>query len=120
MTSVVGWTGRRSRPSTRGFSATVATRALSVRVGVRLGGRGHLHGVPPELVAQCRVDPRRERVLAAAREALVEGGRDDGRRDALVDRVLDRPAALARVLDVRLEPGEVVALLLERPRGELA
>src|SRR4051812_13610922 len=73
-----------------------------------------------ELVAQRGVHLRGERVLPARAEALVERRGDDRRRDALVDRVLDRPAALAGVLDVRLEVLQVVALQLERARGELA
>src|SRR3954447_3826672 len=73
-----------------------------------------------ELVAQCCVHLRGERVLAARAEALVERRRDHGSRDPLVDRVLDRPAALPGVLDIRLEALEVVALELERTRREFA
>src|SRR4051794_34666510 len=128
MTSVVGWTGSRSRPSTSGFSKsavwprTVAIRLFGVRrLHLRRVGRLRLalDRVATELVAQRGVDLRRERVLAARREALVERRRDDRCRDALVDRILDRPAALAGVLDVGLERLEVIALELERARGEL-
>src|SRR3954464_269879 len=73
-----------------------------------------------ELVAQSSVHLRGERVLASRTEALVERRRDHRRRNALVDRVLDRPAAFTGVLDIRLEVLEVVALELERTRGKLA
>src|SRR5919197_4869090 len=72
ITSVVGWTGRRSRPSTSGFScSTTATGLLRVRLGLRRGVGGD-HGVAAELVAEGRVHLRRELALAARREALVE------------------------------------------------
>src|SRR5215211_1929495 len=120
MTSVVGWTGRRSRPSTSGFSSVrVAIPLLRVRLDL---GRGvvRLYRVAAELVAQSGIDLGGEVAHAPRGEALVQRGRDDRRGHPPLDRVLDRPAALARVLDIGLEPAEVVALLLERPRGELA
>src|SRR5947208_7945194 len=90
-----------------------------LRVGLRLGDRVvRLDRVAAELVAQGRVHLCREGILAPGGKALVKGRGDDRRRNALVDRVLDRPAALTRVLDVRLEPGQVVALLLEGEGGE--
>ena len=58
--------------------------------------------------------------LAARVEARVQRGRDHRRGHVVVDRVDDRPAALARVRDVAAQALEVVALLLERPLGELA
>src|SRR6185436_12589238 len=107
------WMGSRSSPSTSGFSCS-ATAIRLLRVWLLLGhGVVGVHGVPAELVAQGRVDLGRERVLPARREALVERAGDHRHRDPLGDRVLNRPAALTGVLDPRLEPGQVVALLLE-------
>ena len=72
MTIVVGWIGSRSRPSTSGFSCSATAIAL-LRVWLLLRHRVvGVHRVPAELVAQRRVDLRRERVLAARREALVQ------------------------------------------------
>src|SRR5215207_2257919 len=120
MTSVVGWTGSRSSPSTSGFfSWTTATGLLRVRLPLRGWVRG-LDRVPAELVAQRRVDRGREGVLATRGEALVQGGGDHRRGDALVDCVLHGPAPLAGVLHPRLEPLEVVALHLEGACGQLA
>src|ERR671938_184555 len=83
MTSVVGWTGSRSSPSTSGFSCSftaVATALLRVRVA--LGGRIRgLHGVAAELVAQRRVHLGGEVALAARVEALEQRRRDHRRRD---------------------------------------
>jgi hypothetical protein len=76
--------------------------------------------MPAELVSQRGVHLGRKRVLAAGREPLVQRGADDRRRDALVDGVLNGPAALAGVLHPGLESLEIVALHLEGPRGQLA
>src|SRR5688572_1951966 len=104
MTIVVGWIGRRSRPSTSGFSCSATAIGL-LRVWLLLShGVGGVHGVPAELVAQRCVDLRGEGVLTARREALVQRGADHRHRDALVDRVLHGPAPLAGVLHPRLEP----------------
>src|SRR5687767_15894866 len=61
------------------------------------------NGMTTELVAEGGQQPVRERVLAPRAEAREEGGRDRGRRHRLLDGVLDGPAALAGVLDVRLQ-----------------
>src|SRR5918999_5921239 len=85
MTSVVGWTGSRSSPSTSGFScvwSTVAIALLRVRLALR-HRVGRLHGVAAELVAKRGVHLRREGVLAPRGEALEERRGDDGGRDAL-------------------------------------
>ena len=66
ITSVVGWTGRRSRPSTSGFScSTTATALLRVRLALRRGVGGD-HRVAAELVAERGVHLGRE--LACPRE----------------------------------------------------
>src|SRR5436189_2353192 len=120
MTSVVGWTGRRSKPSTSGFSnscvcpRTVATLLRVRRLHVGRPGRLRLalDRVAAELVAKRRIHLRRERVLAARAEALEQRRRDHRHRDPLLDRVFDGPAALAGILYVGLEVREVVALEL--------
>src|SRR5918999_6264525 len=88
ITSVVGWTGRRSRPSISGLGCcSTAATALLLRVGLRLGRRvGRPGGVAAELVAERRVHLRGECVLAPRREALEQRGGDHRRRDAPLDR----------------------------------
>src|SRR5215210_3768620 len=85
ITSVVGWTGTRSSPSTRGFSCS------SVLVAVAIVASDLLDGVAAELVAQGRVHPCGEVGLPARGEAGVERLADHRHGDALVDRVLDGP-----------------------------
>src|SRR3954453_10642233 len=78
-------------------------------------GLGHrLDRVAAELVAERRRDLGGEVDLVARCEAREERSRDDGCRDVLCDRLVDRPAAFARVLDVRSDVVELVAVLLER------
>src|SRR5215212_8302849 len=98
MTSVVGWTGRRSRPSLSGLAWDSAVALMSLP----------RDGVPAELRAQRREHAVGEVAVAAAVEPRVEGGGDDRRRHVLVHRVLDRPAPLPRVVGVRGQAGEVV------------
>src|SRR3954451_7142748 len=128
MTSVVGWTGSRSSPSTSGLRSGVAVApsltsvvvvAISVSVSLSAVGAA-LHRVSAELVAQRRVDLRREVAAALRLVALVQRRRDDRQRHALGDRVLHGPAALPGLGDDRLERLEVVAVLLERARRQLA
>src|SRR5687767_2888697 len=64
------------------------------------GGRGRFHGVAAELVPQRGHDLRGERLLLPGDEAGLQRKREDRRRDAPVDRLLDRPASFPRVLDV--------------------
>ena len=73
-----------------------------------------------ELVAQRREHPVGEVAVAARAEARVQRGGDHGRGHVVRGRVLDRPAALARVLGVALDRAEVVAVGLERAGGEFA
>src|SRR6266540_1849651 len=87
---------------------------LSVSASLRL-----LDGVAAELGAQSGVDLGREGLVLAGREARVEGGRNHRRGDALVDRLEDRPAALAGVLDVPRDAGEVAAVRVEGVVQEL-
>src|SRR4051812_11778077 len=126
MTSVVGWTGSRSRPSTSGFSgaAVVGVTPCLRPVGALETDAGHpgrrssvgplLHGVAAELRAQRREHLARELAVVARVEARVERARQHGHRHVLGHPVLERPAALARVGGVRVQRGEVVALQLER------
>src|SRR4051812_17837481 len=55
----------------------------------------------------------------ARAEARLQRKRDDRGGDVAVDRLLDGPAALAGVGDPALQLREVLAVLLERVRGEL-
>src|SRR5215216_1149001 len=75
--------------------------------------------VAAELLAQRRVDLGCERLVLTRGEARVERGRDHRDRHVLVDRLEDRPAALAGVLDVARDVAEVVPVLLERVAEEL-
>src|SRR5215211_5775097 len=72
-----------------------------------------LYRVAAELGPQGGVDLRCERLVLARRESGVERERDYRYRDALVDRLKDGPAALAGVLDVVGDVGEVVAVLVD-------
>src|SRR3954447_3867497 len=118
MTSVVPGTGRRSRPSTSGFEDSISAWRCWATANSTTSG-GSLDGVPAELVAQRGEHLVREPAVAAGVEARVEGGGDHGRRDVVVDRVDDRPAALAGVRDMGAQVLEVVALGLEGALGEL-
>src|SRR4051795_9019006 len=71
-----------------------------------------------ELGPQRRVDLGGVVALTARLEAGEQRGRQRRLRDAALDGVLERPPALAAVLDVGLEALEVVALLLEGARGQ--
>src|SRR4051794_29201825 len=82
--------------------------------------RGALDGVAAELVAQGG-EHTRGVVAVLPRVEAREQGRGEGRHGyVVVDRVLDRPAALAGVRHVAADALEVVALLVERPLGQLA
>ena len=80
--------------------------------------------VPAELEAHGRQQLVLEVRLAARREPLVEGGREDLGRDPLVDGRQDGPAPLAGVGDPPREPREVRRLeqrdrrQVEQPRGD--
>src|SRR5215475_6767074 len=82
---------RASSPSRSGFS----------RVS------GSLDLVATKLVPECCSYLRCERFLLARREARVQRRGDDRERDGVLDRLLDRPAALAGVVDVAADLREV-------------
>src|SRR4051812_16544440 len=63
-----------------------------------------LHRVSAELVAQRRLHLGAERLVLARGDAHLQGERDHGRGDVLIDRRLDRPAPFAAVLDVPAQP----------------
>ena len=121
ITSVVGWTGTRSSPSTSGLSSLDGAsllldgRHLQAPDLLRL-----LHGVAAELVPQRSQDLCAVRLVLSRREACHQRQRDHRRGHVLVDRVEHGPPALARVLHVAAQPREVVALLRERALGQLA
>src|SRR4051812_49122919 len=110
MVSVVGGTGKRSRPATSGLGATAGSATA-----------GHpLDVVATELIAKCCEHPMGVVPFAARVEPCIERRGDDGRRDVLVDAVEDGPAALTGVRHMAAEVREVVALRLEGALGELA
>src|SRR5688500_18305742 len=81
------------------------------------------YGMATELVAKRGQQPVREGVFSPRAEARVQRGRDDRRRHRLLDGVLDRPPALAGIVDVGLELREGgirsqrVGGQLEQPRA---
>ena len=89
---------------------------------VRLGswlGHSALHRVAAELVAQRRVtfaanDSSWREAKRAKSEAVI-----DRRGHVLGDRLVDRPAALAGVVDVALEVRQLAAVLVERAFEQL-
>ncbi len=96
---------RRSRPSSSGFSCLLVV------------GRCHhlrLQRVTAELVPQGGSDLAEKLLLVTRREPREERRGDHRHRHVLGDRLMDRPAPLARVLDERRDVGELVAVLLER------
>src|SRR5438309_6597296 len=109
---------RSCRPSSSGFSCVVATSAL-VRVfaGFRLLER--TYGVTAELLAERGCDLRREIDLVAGRKAGKQRGGDHRYGNVLLDRLEDRPAPLARVLDVGSDVVELRPMLLERGMQQL-
>src|SRR3954453_6323451 len=124
ITSVVGWTGSRSRPSIKGlwsgtWPSLTSAVAISSFVSVSAVGPA-LHGVAAELGPQRRVHLGREVAAALRVVPLIERRGDHRQRDALVDRVLDGPPALAGLGDDGLERREVVAVLLEGVGRQLA
>src|SRR6266576_3189008 len=111
MTRMQGSGVRRScSPSSSGFSCVVAT-LTGVVAGLRALER--TDRVAAELLAQRGRDLGRELDLVARLEAREERRRDHRDRDVLVDRFVDRPAAFARVLDIRRDVVELRAVLLE-------
>src|SRR5437870_634120 len=77
-----------------------------------------------EFIAEGGQDLRAIRVVLAGPETGLQRQRDDRRRDILVDRLLDRPASLARIGDPALEVLEVLVAgerplrQLEQPRAD--
>src|SRR3954463_14757385 len=100
-------------PSRSGFSSCPGGATTSVIRSLRL------HGVTAELVAKGGVDLGGERLVLPRREPRVQRRSDRRRGNALVDRLEDRPAALARVLDVALDLLQLRAVLLESVVQEL-
>ena len=97
MTIAHGSGRRRSRrPSSERVLARRAHRGSDPAFAVLDG----LHRVAAELVPQRGRDLRREVDLLPRGEAREERGADHRHRHVLVDRLVDRPAALAGVLDV--------------------
>src|ERR671910_69304 len=94
MTSAHGSGARRAlSPSRRGFSATWANR---------------LHRVAAELLAERCVHLGRKGLVLTRGEAGEERKRDRRDRHGGLDRLVDGPAAFARILDVAadlLQPG---------------
>src|SRR5919204_66893 len=82
-------------------------------------GRGALDGMTAELIAQCGGDLHRVRVILPRSEPREERVRQGGRGHGVCDRLRDRPAALAGILDVTFDAGEVGAFGLERALGQL-
>src|ERR671936_765980 len=117
MTMAHGSGVRRScRPSSSGFSWVVATLA-GVVSGLRLFQRAD--GMAAELLAQRGGDLRGELDLVARLEPGEQRRGEHGRRHVLVDRLVDRPAALAGILDVGRDVVELRAVLLERGMEKL-
>ena len=118
MTSAHGSGVRGSRsPSRSGFSVTPAPPVYPLlcplyRSPKAIGGLvDGLDRVPAELVAERGVHLRGERLVLARGEAGEERERDRRRGHGLVDRLEDRPAAFARVLDVAADLLQVLVLL---------
>src|SRR5437588_4156364 len=89
------------------------------RVGAGLGLLDRANRMAAELVAQRRSDLGRELDLVTRREAGEERGGEHRRRHAQLDRLVQRPASLAGVLDVRGDVVELAAVLLEGRVEEL-
>src|SRR5438477_9097818 len=71
-------------------------------------------GVPAELVAQRRHRLHRRRVVLPGQEPREQRGRDDVHRYREPDRLFDGPPALARVVGVPAQLGQL-RVLLQRP-----
>ena len=110
--------GRAARRATRCWPLRSAWAVAAVRRPRRAHGASALglHGVAAELLAQRGEHLGAVALLLAAAEAGQQRERDDRRRHVEVDRLLDRPAALARVGDPAPDVGEVLAVLLEGER----
>src|SRR3954454_3448804 len=100
MTIVVGWTGSRSRPSTSGLSSSSPAACLicSSPVDMRATALLVQERVPPALVAGRGVHLGGVRLVLSRGEELHKLHREKRGRYRLVDRLEDRPAALALVL----------------------
>src|SRR5687768_12505037 len=101
-TRPITWPGDRGRSRPR-FVCLPARFELAL---VRLSLDGDVlpdDVVPAELLAQGSAEARRVVFLVARLEAREQTRRDDRDGDALLDRRLNRPAALAAVLDVWLD-----------------
>src|SRR5206468_8356747 len=71
-----------------------------------------------ELVAQRREKPSRKRIVLTRAVPGKQRRGNRGQGNASIDRLLHRPAAFARVVDIRLELREI-AILRERPGGKV-
>src|SRR5262245_12463286 len=105
------WLGRRRLPSlARRSSRMVRGAGMAIGAFVLIARRAaslRLHGMAAELVAKRGEDLGAVGVVLAGAEAGLQRERYDGRRDVAIDRLLDRPAALARVGDPALEMLEI-------------
>src|SRR5687768_6130018 len=123
-------TRSRSKPERSGFSAGASSRrwrwtdagggvvALVVPGAVRAlllvaNELLRLHRVAAELLAECGQHACPVALLLATAETGHEAGRDDQRRDVEIDGLLDRPTALAGVLDPATDVPQLLAVLLE-------
>src|SRR3954451_25273051 len=99
-------------------AAARSSARTSSSVATRIASLARLLVVAAELLAHRREDLVAEVAEPARGEALVEGGGEDRRRDALVDRRDRGPAALAGVGDAAAEVGEV-GRFPQRRRGQV-
>ena len=97
ITSVVGWTGSRSSPAASGFSVRLGD---AHRAALASCASASSSTWPPNWLRSAASTLCRVLAVAARVEAGVERGGDHRRRHVLLDGVLDRPAALARVVGV--------------------
>src|SRR6266849_7050026 len=98
-------------PSRSGFRSRTGAWAMAASLL-------RLDGVPAELVPQGGQHLGGKRVLLPRTEPDEQAGRDGRRRDCVVDRLLQRPATLARILHPALD-GAQLGVALERGLRQL-
>src|SRR6478752_9471463 len=116
----IGWsggasTGAGSLTLTLGVALAFVVRRVVATIRPLLG----LDFVAAELVAERGEHLGAVRIVLARPEAGQQRERDDRRRDVVVDRLLDSPAALPGIGDEPLDVLEVGAVRLERTGGQL-
>src|SRR6476620_6349357 len=116
----IGWsggasTGAGSLTLTLGVALAFVVRRVVATIRPLLG----LDFVAAELVAERGEHLGAVRIVLARPEAGQQRERDDRRRDVVVDRLLDGPAALPGIGDEPLDVLEVGAVRLERTCGQL-